>query len=91
MDARGKRSDAGSAGAKGTAVCPTHSPFRGFHTEIEINQNPAYLIYMQSASCKMPGWVKHKLESRFLREISASSDGDDTTLMVESEKELKSL
>ena len=70
MDARGKRSDAGSAGAKGTAVCPTHSPFRGFHTEIEINQNPAYLIYMQSASCKMPGWVKHKLESRFLREIS---------------------
>ena len=24
---------------------------------------PAYLIYMQSISCKMPGWMKHKLES----------------------------
>ena len=27
----------------------------------------AYLTYMQSTSCKMPGWMKHKLESR-LRE-----------------------
>ena len=25
---------------------------------------PAYLAYMQSTSCKMPGWMKHKLESR---------------------------
>ena len=25
---------------------------------------PAYLIYMQSILCKMPGWVTHKLESR---------------------------
>ena len=24
-----------------------------------------YLTYMQSTSCKMPGWMKHKLESRF--------------------------
>ena len=24
--------------------------------------HPAYLTYMQSTSCKMPGWVKHKLE-----------------------------
>ena len=29
---------------------------------------------MQSASCEMPGWMKHKLESRFLREISITSD-----------------
>ena len=27
--------------------------------------HPAYLTYMQSTSCKMPGWMKHKLESRF--------------------------
>ena len=27
--------------------------------------HPAYLIYMQSTSCEMPGWMKHKLESRF--------------------------
>ena len=26
--------------------------------------HPAYLIYMQSTSCKMPDWMKHKLESR---------------------------
>ena len=46
--------------------------------------HPVYLTYMQSTSCKMPGWMKHKLESRL-------PDADDTTLMAESEKELKSL
>ena len=25
---------------------------------------PTYLTYMQSTSCEMPGWMKHKLESR---------------------------
>ena len=40
----------------------------------------------------MLGWKKHKLESRLLREISRTSDmRDDTTLMAESEEELKSL
>ena len=24
--------------------------------------HPAYLTYMQSTSCEMPGWMKHKLE-----------------------------
>ena len=37
----------------------------------------------------MPGWMKHKLESRLTGEISITSD--DTTLMAESEEELKSL
>ena len=36
--------------------------------------HPAYLINIQSASCEMPGWIKHKLESRFLREISITLD-----------------
>ena len=36
--------------------------------------HPAYLIYMQSTSCKMLGWMKHKLESRLLGEISITSD-----------------
>ena len=36
--------------------------------------HPAYLTYMQSASCEMPGWMKHKLESRFLGEITITSD-----------------
>ena len=35
---------------------------------------PACLIYMQSTSSEMPGWMKHKLESRFLGEISTTSD-----------------
>ena len=34
----------------------------------------AYLIYMQSTSYEMLGWMKHKLESRFLGEISITSD-----------------
>ena len=36
--------------------------------------HPAYLTYMQSTSCEMPGWMKHKLESRLLGEISIASD-----------------
>ena len=39
----------------------------------------------------MLGWKKHKLESRLLGEISITSDVDDSTLMAESEEELKSL
>ena len=35
--------------------------------------HPAYLTYMQSTSCEMPGWMKHKLESRLLGEISITS------------------
>ena len=31
--------------------------------------SPYYLTYMQSTSCKMPGWMKHKLKSRFPGEI----------------------
>ena len=34
----------------------------------------AYLTYMQSASCEMPNWMKHKLESRLFGEISIASD-----------------
>ena len=34
----------------------------------------AYLTYMQSTSCKMPGWMNHKLESRLPGEISTTSD-----------------
>ena len=34
----------------------------------------ANLIYMQSTSCEMPGWMNHKLESRLLEEISVSLD-----------------
>ena len=36
--------------------------------------HPAYLTYMQSTLGEMPGWMKHKLESRLLEEISVTSD-----------------
>ena len=36
--------------------------------------HPAYLTYMQITSCEMLGWMKHKLESRLLGEISITSD-----------------
>ena len=39
----------------------------------------------------MLDWMKCKLESRLLGEISITSDADDTTLMAESKEELKSL
>ena len=47
----------------------------------------AYLTPMQSTSCKMPGWMNHKLESRLLAEISITFRyADDTTLMAESKE-----
>ena len=36
--------------------------------------HPDYLTYKQSTSCEMPGWMKHKLESRFPGEITITSD-----------------
>ena len=40
--------------------------------------HPAYLTYMQSTSCEMPGWMKHKLESRLPGEISITLDMQTT-------------
>ena len=34
----------------------------------------AHIIYVQSTSCEMPGWINHKLESRLPGEISITSD-----------------
>ena len=36
--------------------------------------HPAYSTYMQSTPCEMPGWMKHKLESKFPGDISVTSD-----------------
>ena len=45
-----------------------------------------YLTYMQTTLCKMLGWMKHKLESSLLGEISINLRyADDITLMSESE------
>ena len=39
--------------------------------------HPAYLTYIQSTSCEMLGWMKHKLESRLLGEVVAESTTSD--------------
>ena len=47
---------------------------------------------MQNTSYEMPGWMKHKLESRLLGEISITSDMQMIiTLMAENKEELKNL
>ena len=51
----------------------TSSKFGKEHVKA-VYCHPAYLTSMQSTSCEMPGWMKHKLESRFLGEISITSD-----------------
>ena len=57
-----------------------------------VYYHSAYLTYMQSTSCEMPGWMKHKLESKIAREnINNLRYADDTTLMAESEEKLKNL
>ena len=43
--------------------------------------HPAYLTYMQSTSCEMPGWMKHKLERRLPGDISITSDMQMTPLL----------
>ena len=49
--------------------------------------HPAYLTYMQSTSCEMPGWMKHKLETRLPgKSIDNLRYADDITLMAESEE-----
>ena len=39
-----------------------------------VYEHPVYLTSMQSTSCEMPGWMKHKLESRLPGEIAITSD-----------------
>ena len=36
--------------------------------------HPAYLTYVQCTSYEMPGWMKHKLESKLPGEVSITSD-----------------
>ena len=58
----------------------------------DVYCHPAYLTYMQSTSCEMPGWMVHKLESRLPGEISITSDKQKIPpLTAKSEEEVKSL
>ena len=51
--------------------------------------HPAYLIYMQCTTCEMPGWMKHKVESRWPGEISVTSDMQMTPLLWQKAKRNK--
>ena len=53
--------------------------------------HPAYLIYMQSTTCEILGWINHNLESDCMRSISNLRYADDNTVRAESEEELKIL
>ena len=53
--------------------------------------HPAYLTYMQSTSCEMLGWMKHKLESRLPGEISINSDTQMTPPLWQKAKRTKEL
>ena len=46
-----------------------------------VNCHPAYLTYMQSTSCEILGWIKHKLESGLPGEISITSNMQMTPLL----------
>ena len=44
------------------------------HTHTHTHTVYSHLTYMQNTSCEMSGWMKHKLESRLLGEISITSN-----------------
>ena len=65
---------------------PTGSKSRQEYSKA-VFYHPAYSTYMQSTSCEMLGWMKHKLESRLPGEISITSDMQVMPLMAESEED----
>ena len=57
-----------------------------------VYSHPAYLTYMQSTSWETLGWKKAQAGFKIARRnINNLRYADDTTLMAESEEELKSL
>ena len=48
--------------------------------------HPAYLTYIQTTSCEMLGWIKHKLESSFPGEVFITSDTQMTTSLWQKAK-----
>ena len=55
-----------------------------------VHCHPAYSTSMQSISCEMQDWMRHKLESRLPREkINYLRDADDTTLMAGKQRGIK--
>ena len=57
---------------------------KGVHQSCILS--PAYLASVQSTSCKMLGWMKHKSESQLLGELSITSDMQMTPLLWQKAK-----
>ena len=55
-------------------VITGHGPTDWFKIGKGVHRGSAYSTYMQSTLCEMPGWMNHNLESRFLGEVSITSD-----------------
>ena len=53
--------------------------------------HPTYLTHLQNTSCQMLGWMKHKLETRFLGEISIASGIQMTPPLWQKTKRLKNI
>ena len=53
--------------------------------------HPAYLMYNKSTSCEIPGWMNDKLNQDCQEKQQCLRQAYDTTLVEESEEELKSL
>ena len=64
------------AGQEATVITG-HGTMDWFQIEKGVHQGTCHFVhptYIQNASYEMTGWLKHKLESRLLREISITSD-----------------
>ena len=65
---------------------------KGVHQSCILSTCLFNLYYMQSKSCKMLDWMKHRLEKKITgRNINNPIYADDTTIMAESKEELRSL
>ena len=63
--------------AKKATVRPGHGTTEWFQIGKGVRQGYiylTYLTYMQGTLCEMPGWMKHKLESRLTGELSIATD-----------------
>ena len=58
---------------------------------VDIYCYPAYLTYTLSTLCEILDWLKHKVESRLLEEISITSDMQMTPPLMAEIVEQKSL
>ena len=81
------------AGQEATVRTAGHETMDWFKSGKGVRQgctpSLSYLTYMQSISCEMPGWMKHKLESRSLGETATASNMQMTPPYVRKQRGTK--